>query len=298
MKFSVKQKAIAAVCIVALSYVLLNVATRFMNAGFGPFTQVYLRIGLGLMLTALFFMKEIHPAKFLKTGTRDWLLLLLMGTAGYGLAVDFITLGILHTKLLNVSVITATTPLFVFLFTIFMLRKKIRYSLLFYLILSFYGVYVIATKSFLAAISNFGIGDLYVLFFAMGLGAYILGRKFLSKHLNNSEITLIVLVIAFVCSLITALIFGEQLSASGFFNSAALFGLILAGMLILVATKLQNFGFDKLDSVVGSQIMLLQIVVAPVLGFVLYKETILPVEFAGAALVVIGVWAYIRQAKD
>src|SRR6266480_8135493 len=115
MHFTIKQRAVIALCIVALAYTLLNITVRFMSAGFAPFTQVYLRIGLGVVLTVLFFFHKIHPAKIKKISPRDWIILFLMGTLGYGLAVDFITLGVLHTKLLNVAIISSTTPFFVFL---------------------------------------------------------------------------------------------------------------------------------------------------------------------------------------
>jgi drug/metabolite transporter (DMT)-like permease len=293
-----KHRAILAVCIVSLCYPLLNVSVRFMNAGFGPFTQVYLRIGIGLLLTCVFFFKDIQPAKIVTSTRNDWLLLILMGTVGYSIAVAFITLAVLHTKLLNVSVITATTPFFVFLFTILVLRKSFRYSRLFYLLLSAYGVYIITTKSFFSPVGNFSIGDLYALFFAMGISVYILGRKLLSRHLNNSEITVVILFIAFVSAFVIALLFKEPLPVAGFSNPIALFGLLMAGIVILVVTKLQNFGFARLDSVISSQLMLLQIVFAPIFGWSLFHETILPVEFVGAIFVLLGVWMYIRVAKD
>jgi len=298
MRLSVRQKAITAICLVALSYTFLNVAVRFMNAGFGPFTQVYLRIALGFILTWMFFYKEIHPSKFLKISKKDWMLLFLIGTVGYGLAVDFITLAVLHTKLLNVSIISTTTPFFVFLFSVLFLRKAFRYTHLFYLVVSFYGIFVIATQSFFGSLASFGIGDLYALLFAIGVGVYVLGRKYLSHHLNNSEIAVIIMLIAFFSSFITALIVGEQLHTAGFFNPLALFGLLVGGVLVFVTTKLQNFGFEHLNAVVSSQLMLLQNVFAPILGFVLYHEIILPTDFFGALFVLIGVWTYIKQSPD
>src|SRR5581483_11287141 len=126
MKFSTTQKALAALVIVALSFALLNVAVRFSNEGFAPFTQVYLRIGLGFILTFLFFFKEIRINAFKKISGKDWIILLLMGTLGYGIAVDFITLGVIHTTLFKASVIGSTTPFFIFLFNVVFLRKKVN----------------------------------------------------------------------------------------------------------------------------------------------------------------------------
>jgi drug/metabolite transporter (DMT)-like permease len=298
MKLTITQKAIAALCFVAISYALLNVSVRYANAGFGSFTQVYLRIGFGLLLTLIFFYKDINFKKITKTSRRDWYILFLMGTLGYGIAVDFVTLGVLHTNLFNAAVIGSTTPFFVYLFNIFILRKKFNSSLLFFLIVSFYGVCVLATSSFVPIITHFSLGDLYVLLFAIGSCFFILGRKFLSTHLNNSEIAVIIMTIAFLSSLLVALLTRQALDVKGFVNPTALFGVILGGVLNLTSTKLQNFGFHNLNAVLGSQLLLLQNVLAPVFGFVLFQETIAPIEFAGALIVLVGVWFYTKYSVE
>ncbi|HSX09258.1 MAG TPA: DMT family transporter [Candidatus Saccharimonadales bacterium] len=298
MKLTVQKKAIFALCVVALVFALLNVSVRFSNAGFGPFTQVYLRIGLGLLLTFIFFFKEIRFKNIKKISGKDWIILILMGTLGYGIAVDFVTLGVLHTTLLNAAVIGSTTPFFVFLFNIFALRKKFNSVLLFFLLLTFYGVCVLSTNSLVPRLANFSVGDFYILLFAIGSGFYILGRKFLSDHLNNSEIAILVMSIAFISSLTIAAIVGEPVSFVSFINPVALLGICMGGVLNLLATKLQNFGFIHLNAVAGSQLLLLQNIFAPIFGLLLFSETIIPLEFFGAFVVLAGVWLYIQLAKE
>jgi drug/metabolite transporter (DMT)-like permease len=295
MRLSTKQKAIVALCIVALSYSLLGVAVRLMSTGFGPFTQVYLRIGLSFILTIIFFYKKIDFLKILKITKRDWLILIAMGTLGYGFAVDFVTLGLLHTKLLNAAVIASTTPFFVLLYTLIFFRKSFRLSLLFYLIISFYGVLIIATGSLIPALAGFGDGDLFVLVFAAFSGVYVLGRKLLSSFLNDAEIAVIVMFFAFLSSLTSAIIANEGLQLSGFFNATAMMGFVLGGVFNLTATTFQNFGFSKLNAVLGSQILLLQNVFSAIFGFLLYTELISQIEFIGAILVVAGIWLYIKN---
>src|SRR5581483_4482362 len=124
---------------------------------------------------------------FKKISGKDWIILLLMGTLGYGIAVDFITLGVIHTTLFKASVIGSTTPFFIFLFNVVFLRKKVNATLLVFLLMTFYGVCVLATNSLIPRLLNFSIGDLYIFLFAIGSCFFILGRKFLSAHLNNSE---------------------------------------------------------------------------------------------------------------
>ncbi|MGH7203692.1 MAG: DMT family transporter, partial [Candidatus Levyibacteriota bacterium] len=254
--------------------------------------------GLGFLLLLLFFSRSINYKKINVISLRDWLILFVMGSLGYGLAVIFVTLGALHTKLLNVAIIGSTTPFFVFLFSIIVLQKRLKAKLSFFLILSFYGVCVLATKSLVPAFSHFGIGELDVLLYAIGIGMYVLGRKFLSKQLNNSEIAAIVMAFAFLTAFVCAMIAGEKVDIRSFDNSTALEGLFLGGILNVIAVTLQNFGYQHLNAVVASQLLLLENVFAPILGFVFYQEHILPVELLGALIVLIGVWAFNRYVQD
>lgn len=298
MKLPVKTRAIWALVIVGLCVPLLSISVRLMDEGFGTFTQTYLRIGLGFLITLLLLHKHIRFGKISSLSHKDWLLVLLMGSFGYGFVVIFATLGVLHAKLLNVAIIGSTTPFFIILFTIIFLRKRIPQRDFFFLLISFYGVCVLATRSFLPVFSNFGIGEVYLLFFAAGMGIYIEGRKFLSKKLNNSEITLSVMFIAFVSSFVCALISGESLNFTGFLNPIALSGLILGGFLNFAVTELQNFGYQYVTAVVGSQLLLVQNIFAPILGFIFFHEYVLPIEFFGAWCILMGLILHHHFSKD
>jgi drug/metabolite transporter (DMT)-like permease len=66
----------------------------------------------------------------------------------------------------------------------------------------------------------------------------------------------------------------------------------------VVVTELQNFGYAHLTPIAGSQLLLLENIYAPILGFILYQEHILSIEFLGAFIVLVGVYAYNQYAKD
>jgi len=298
MKFSQKQLAVIALCVVALSFSLLNVSVRMLGTGFSPFTQVYLRIGLGFLLVSFFFRKEINLSNIKKTKRNDWLILLAMGTFGYGFSVDCVTLGVLHTKLLNAAVIGSTTPFFVLLFSVIFWRKTFPLSLILFLLLTFYGVMVIATGSLIPTLNNFGVGDIFVALYAAGVGVFIVGRKMLSSHLNNSEIAFLIMGIAFITTFISAFFTKDAFQFSGFSHPVALAGLLMGGTLNVVATKLQNFSYPYLPAVTASQILLLTNVFALIFGYVFYHELVQPVEYIGAFFVLIGVWACIKKASN
>lgn len=298
MHLPLKKKAVIGLCIVALSFVLLNIGVRFMNEGFQPFTQVYLRTGGAALLALLLFHKKIQFSKFKKIAKKDWLLITLMGTVGYGIAVSFITLGALNTTLLNVSLIGSTIPFFALLYLMIITRKSLKLSLFLFLIISFLGVYLITTKSISPINTDVGIGELYAFLFAAGTGVFIVSRKYISKSISNVEITVLMSGIAFLSSLIIAIAAGEKLEMKGFTEPLALLGLAMGIVLNVVATQLQNFSFEHINPVAGSQLLLLQNIFAPILGFILYSETVLPIEFLGAALILIGVFGYYKKAAN
>jgi drug/metabolite transporter (DMT)-like permease len=298
MNLTTKNRAILGLCTVALCFTILSLGVRWMSEGFGPFTQVYLRIGGAFLVALALYYKKIRFANAKKIPRRDWFLLLIMGTVGYGIAIMFVTLAVLHTTLLNVAIIGSTVPFFALVYMFIAVRKTVKPILLLFLIISFIGVYIITTKSFSLVIHSFGIGELYALLFAAGSGAFVVSRGFISNKLSNIEITVSVIFIAFISSFIGAIVMGEKLAISGFTNPLALLGLITGVILNIVATQLQNFGFKHVNPVTGSQLLLLQNIFAPILGFLFYSETVLPIELFGAAFILFGVIGYYRKARS
>lgn len=286
MKLSKQSWAFLALAFVALGYSLSSVAIHFLSGGFGPFTQVYLRIGIAFLLSLAVFGREIKVQKLLNISKKDWLLLILMGTVGYGLAVDCVTLGVLNTKLLNVAVMSSNVPIFTFIYSIFFLRKHTNKILFILITLSIYGVFVIATKSFIPSINSFGIGEFYSLLFAAGIGCYSICRRFISKNINSREITVIVIFFAFISSFLVAMFMGEKLSVVGFSKPIVLLGLLMGVFFNFINTHLENFSFQYIKPAIGTQLLLLENVFAPLLGFIIFHEKVTSIEFMGGLIII------------
>ncbi|MBI3577627.1 DMT family transporter [Candidatus Gottesmanbacteria bacterium] len=283
---SVKTLASLSLVAVAAGYVIMSVATRLLSHGFQPLTQVYLRLFLGLIIASLVFQKNIRPKALLSIPAKDYLPLLLMGVVGYALMVYFITLGALTTTLLSVSVVMATTPFFSFLYSYLVFKKPIKPVLLALSGLTLLGVTFIGAKSFVPALSNFGRGEVYVLIASACLAWFFVGRKMLSSHLNNSEITTVVMGIAAVSAFGLSLASGERLNLASFGNLSVLLGLVIGASFNVLATQFENFAFQHIEAGVGSQMLLLENVFAPIFGFFLYKEILTTPEIVGALLIV------------
>jgi drug/metabolite transporter (DMT)-like permease len=290
--------AIWALIAVAVGYAFLNLAIRLMDSGFEPFTQTYLRILFGALVGFLIFRKHIRTKVIKTTSMKDWLVLLLMGTIGYSAGVLFVTLGALNTTLVNVSVLTSTIPFFVAIYAFFVLRKRISKKLVLLLAVSFIGAAMVATKGFPPLLQNLGIGEVFVLLSAAAFAWYSVGRKMLSNKLNNYEISVLTMVIAAITSLVVALVAGENLNLAAFLDPLVLVGLVIGIGFNVTASLFENFAFQHISVVVGSQLLLLENAISPIIGFLLYAELIGVYEAIGAALIIGSVMLSSRMASE
>ncbi len=285
-----KSKAVISLAIVAFGYVLLNIAARLMNEGLEPMTQVYLRIGIGFVLSLLIFKKKLSWKNIYSTSKKDWLILGIMGTVAYSIAVYFITIGAIKASLLNVSIIYSTIGFFVYFYSLLFLKSKFDPKSLFLVFTTFIGLVFISGKSFVPKLDGFGIGEIYVLVSAALMGGFSIGRKLLSKQLNNQEITTVVMLIAFISGLLIAIVKGESFPTVAAFTVPVIVGLLIGAVLNILVNYLENYAFEHIDVVLGNQILLIESLFSLVIGVLFYKEIISFPEVVGALTILISVY--------
>jgi len=283
---SARTLSIGFLVIVSASYTLLSIAARLLSEGFQPMTQVWLRIALGTVALTLILRKQLRWKRMLGMPARDRWILLSMGTIGYSVAVYFVTLGAINAKLVNVSVIFASAPLFAYLYAYLFLKKPFDGKLLGLLLVSLLGIAVVATKSFVPLLAPFGVGEWYTLIATATMTWFFVGRKTLSPHLNTSEITIAVMTIAAVSGFLIALIRGETITLSAFTNTHVLLGLAIGGFMNALVNPIEIYAFKHLDAVLGSQILLLETVFSLIFGFLFYAELASLPEFVGGLIII------------
>jgi drug/metabolite transporter (DMT)-like permease len=289
-KFSEKQKSMAALVAVAAGYTLLQVGARLLDEGFGNFTQIYLRIGLAFLASCIVFRKSIRISRLKTIPMGDILILLLVGIVGYALGVYFITVGALSTNLLNVSVVYSTIPFIVYIYSMFVFKKKFKLSLFALIGVSLVGVAMIASKSYVPELSAFGKGELYVLLSVLAFGWFSVGRRMLSDHLNDSEVTVCTMFVAGISAFVLAMFAGESLNFAAFTNPNVLLGLTIGVGFNVMSTCFESYAYKRLDLVVASQISLSENLFSALFGVVFYGEFVTVPEIVGAVLIVAAVW--------
>lgn len=277
---------------ISLGYGLLNVAARWLNTSFELYTQVYLRIFLAMVATILIFYKDIRWDKIKSLSLKDWSTLMLMGIVGYGLMIIAITKGALLTSLLNVSVLFSTVPIFVYLLGVIFLKRQWRYIILGLLLVSIWGVGVLSSGQLVPVLSQFGIGDWWVIIAAFFEAIWYLGIKLLEKKLNSREITTIAQGIASLTIFALALYVGEPLpNPADLLSWQASIGLLIGIIMNVLAPLLTIYAFKHLDEVFATQLFLSENIFALFVGYFFYGEMLGLISLFGAGVVVASVYA-------
>lgn len=286
---------------VSCGYGSLNIAARWLGDAFGVYTQVYLRIFLAMIFTLVLFPKDFRWSKIKTLTLSDWLILLVMGTVGYGFMVYTITRGALTTSLLNVAVIFSTVPVFVYLLGITFLRKPWKVNTVLILLISIWGVGVLSSGRLIPNITSFGVGDLYVLAASFFEAIWFIGIRLIGNKLNSREITVIAQGIATIPLFAIAMSQGEALpTLNALSNLTVIAGLAIGVLMNIAAPLITIFAFKHLDEVLATQLFLTENIFALIVGYYLYNEVPTMVSLIGAILVIGSVYLNnrLQQAED
>lgn len=272
---------------VSLGYGLLNVGSRWLAPVFGTFTQVYFRILLAMILVVTIYFRSIRWSKLLDLPLRDWLILILMGTAGYGFMVYAIVRGALQTSLLNVSVIFSTVPIFVYFLGVIFLRRPFRLMVLGLLLLSTWGVGILSGGSLRPTLSSFGVGDWWVLLATFFEAIWYLGMCLMGNRLKSPEVTFLAQAIAVLTILPLAFVNHEGFPPPpSLLSLTVILGLIIGVGMNVIAPLATMFAFRHLDEVFATQLFLTENIFALFIGWFFYQEVRTPIQLLGAGIVV------------
>lgn len=268
----------------------MGVASRWMAEGLGNFTQVFLRVFGALILVGVIFRKEVSLKKIFRLGLREWGILLAIGVLGYAVMIYSITRAVLLTNLISVSVLYSTVPFWVYIYGLVLARQKFSWKAASLLVLSSWGIGMIASGELIPKLGQFGLGEWLALAAAAFDAVWYMGIKLLEGKINAKEITVSALSIASITTLVMAVLLKEPFSFTVFSNwhvvSALAFGILQNGWV----TLLMAFSLKYVDEVVATQIMLIESIYATCFGYFLYSETVGLVQALGALTIVISVY--------
>jgi len=279
---SERQRGVLALLLLAVVYGILPLIPRYLSTSFLLFQQVYLRIFVGFILSFVFFRKSIDFEKLKKLPLKEWGLLALRAFSYYLLGVVLYTQALLLTKIANVAFIGAIPMTAILGFII--LKERLTFEKISLVFLSFLGVLAISAQDF-SNIFVFGKGEIVALLSIFFVSLGFISRKWQSKTLNDREIATFMLFFAFVFIFLASILKGEGLPLYNWHLGIVL-ALLLAGLLNVGVSFLMNYGFSRINAVLGSNIIALDPVFATFFAFLVFRELPIPKELFGGALII------------
>ncbi|HSW97671.1 MAG TPA: DMT family transporter, partial [Candidatus Saccharimonadales bacterium] len=170
------------------------------------------------------------------------------------------------------------------------LREKVTVQKIAFVLLGFIGVAFIAVKDY-SQVFIWGHGEVLALISSIFFALSYITRKWQGSLLNNKEIAVIIFFISTLLLFFTSvIIFHEPLPKSSVWDVTTILVILGAGLFNVINLFLTNYGFQKVDAVLGSNLLMLEVVFAVILGFLFYFEIPNLKECIGGALIVLSAY--------
>jgi len=246
-----------------------------------------------LITTLIFFWiaaSFLHKDNISKIKAKDWKSIAVLAVFATGLAMNFYYIGLNFTTAINTAFIVRLQTPFMILFAYFMIKERITRNQAIAMLLMFIGAYLLIVKQLAF---TFNIGDAFILGSAFLWGYTNIYYKKALPHLPTELVlfgrfllgTAIVVVITFALfgfSLFNAFyIVPHFVIATALTYSIYIFGLF--------------YGIKEIGANFTGIIMLLAPLIATILAFFFLGEQFIPIQYLGAALILIGSYFLIKR---
>jgi drug/metabolite transporter (DMT)-like permease len=273
------------------------VATKISLQYAAPTTIVWIRFSMGVVILGI---AVILKKQFALPSGKDWAYFALLGFLGITFHQWLQSTGLLTAQATTTAWIVATTPVFMAILGLIILKERLATYQVAGIVLATFGVLLVVTKGNLRALTmgQFGtIGDFLVLISALNWAVFsTLSRSGLQKHPATR-------MMFFVMS------FGWLFSSILFFTTSGLspispipwdgwiailfLGLICSGIAYI-------FWYDALKDLPVAQtgaFLYLEPFVTLIVASIVIKEAILLASIIGGVTILIGVWLVNRRSQ-
>lgn len=261
-----------------------------------PFTLIFLRYLVALIPIFIIykFKFPVHKASF-KSVRKNCISLLLIGGLGYFLSISFQFIGTFITDAHTGSLITASTPALMIIFSRTVLKEKLEINRMAAIILSTFGIIIIV--GFIQIDSRYVFGG-FILFLAALIWSYatIMVKK-LSEEISILEITMYAMLIALIISVPFTVWEAFKYPAVQISWDFVISTLYIGLAATAGAFFLWNYGISKVNTGTGSLFYFLQPIVATVLGAIFLDEKITVNFFIGGLLILLSIILSIVRIK-
>ena len=284
--FKPKQaKGVASLVVLSFFFGATAISVRYLGLVLPLFQQIYITTAIAFLISLLFFKRTLTFSRLKKISLHDWGIIIFRIVVGYIIAVPLYRESIAIAKISNVTFLQSIPFGAVFGWLLF--KDKFSWKKLFYVIVAYLGVILIAVSDF-SSILNFGRGELFSIISAAFFALSFLARKWLSDDLTDKELTHVILFVSTIIIFFVSIVAGEGLPSIKW-TWVLFWAALFTGFFNAVNILLINYGFKRVKAVLAGNIITLESVFALVLAFLFFRELPSLKELFGGALIIASV---------
>lgn len=261
----------------------------------GPQTVGFWRMALAIPFAFLWMQFDRNPPKRPDTpaGVKKWIYLALPGLLFSG-DLAFWHAGIKITSVANATFLANLQPVFVVLAAWLIFKETITRQFLFAAGMAVAGAALLSAGNLTVAPDRWP-GDALSIATAVWYASYILAVRQARRFASTGTVIFFTVLVSAPILGLTALGFGEEIIPPTLTDWLVLIGLAVGVQIIGQGGV--AFGLGRVPAPVASIIILIQPVVASIAGWAMFGEAFSPIQYAGAALVLAGVWWVQRKSR-
>ncbi len=287
-------KAYIYVLITAFLFGSMEVSCKIGGMDFDPLQLTFLRFAIGGLVLLPFAVAEMRRRHF-RPGLRDLLELAGVGTLGIPISMVLFQLSIMSSNASTVSVLICTSPFFTMLFAHLFTDEKLNRRKLLVLAIALCGI-LFMLRPWDVQAGNTMSGMMLMLLAALFFGAYTVAGKTLVARMGLMAQTSFSFLLGSAILLVILLITGRPvLQGVTEYPVIVLYvGLLVTGLGYYCYFK----AIELADAATGSFAFFLKPAIAPVLAWIILRETILWNTFVGIGLILAASLLNILQQKQ
>ena len=261
-----------------------------LEQGLAPFTFVFLRMILSLLILLPFLLPKIkkHPVK-----SKDLPTVIIVGFLGISVNIGLYFLGLSKTTVIDSSIIMAATSIFTALAAFLFLKEKLTHQTIFGTLLSFSGIIVVIIEPLLETgffqMDNI-IGNLLTFGAMIGWVAYTILNKDISKKYNSLVLTYYSFAIGSLTFLPFA--FKDVINPSFYFSLTPflIFAILFETIFATIFTYLLfTWGIKYISATVAGVLGYINPIVAILISIIFLNEKLTVPFILGAGLIIVGI---------
>ena len=282
---NIDQKAVVFLLLGASAIAFAPIFVRLSELG--PSATALYRIFLSMpMLCIWMALDKKNSTKRPQYTYADYQLLILAGLFFAG-DLCFWHWSIRLTSVANSTLLANFAPIFITLVGYFIFKEKFTLKFLFGMILAMSGVFLLLSESFVFQPNRLA-GDFLGLVAAMFYAAYLMAVNRLRKKISTATVMTVSGIVSCICIVPVVIISEESFIASTFFGWG-----VLAGLALISHTGGQSliaYALARLPAALGSVGLLLQPVLATIIAYLAFNESLGELQVIGGTIVIIGIY--------